>query len=39
MAHFEWTTIQAVKELMKDEVKLFDKYKSWKDKQKKDEEK
>ncbi len=35
--HFEWTTIQAIKELIKDESKLFDKFNSWKNKIKKTE--
>jgi hypothetical protein len=39
MAHFEWTTIQAVKELLKDEKRLFDKFTSWKNKIKNAEEK
>lgn len=33
--HFQWTTIQAIKELLKDESKLFDKFNCWKDKIKK----
>lgn len=37
--HFEWTMIQTVKELMKDEVKLFEKFNSWKNKIKKAEAK
>lgn len=36
--HFEWTTIKAVKELLKDEKRLFDKFNSWKNKIKKAEE-
>lgn len=35
--HFEWSTIQAIKELLKDEKKLFDKYLVWKNKFKKAE--
>ena len=30
--HFDWTAIQTVKELMKDENKLFEKFNSWKSK-------
>jgi hypothetical protein len=37
--HFEWTVIQAVKELLKDQKKLFDKFATWKNKFKKAEEK
>lgn len=37
--HFEWTTINAIKELIKDEKKLFEKFNSWKSKLKKTEEK
>lgn len=33
--HFEWTTIQAIKELLKDEKKLIEKFNSWKSKVKK----
>ncbi len=36
-AHFEWTAIQAIKEIMKDEKKLFDRFNTWKNKQKKAE--
>ena len=36
--HFEWTTIKAIKELLKDEKRLFDKFNSWKNKTKKAEE-
>lgn len=28
-AHFEWSTIQTVKELLKDEKKLFEKFNTW----------
>ena len=35
MAHFEWPTTRAIKELLKDENKLFEKFNSWKTKQKK----
>ncbi len=35
--HFEWSSIQAIKELLKDEKKLFDKFNSWKNKLKKAE--
>jgi hypothetical protein len=38
MAHFEWATIIAVKELLKDETKLFDKFNAWVKKIKKAEE-
>jgi hypothetical protein len=38
MTHFEWTKVQAIKELLKDEKKLFDKFNSWKNKIKKMEE-
>lgn len=37
MKHFEWTSIQAIKELLKDEKKLFDKFNAWKNKIKKAE--
>jgi hypothetical protein len=33
--HFEWTPIQTIKELLKDEKRLFDKFNSWKNKMKK----
>lgn len=36
--HFEWTAIQAIKELLKDEKKLFDKFNSWVKKIKKAEQ-
>jgi hypothetical protein len=36
--HFEWDSIQAVKELLKDESKLFEKFNAWKSKLKKPEE-
>jgi len=36
--HFEWTTLQAIKEVIKDEKKLIDKFNSWKSKQKKENE-
>lgn len=32
MKHFSWTKVQAIKELLKDETKLFDKFNSWKSK-------
>ncbi len=38
MKHFDWSTIHAVKELLKDEKKLFSKFNSWKSKIKKTEE-
>lgn len=34
MAHFEWTTVQAIKELLKDEKRLLDKFCTWKEKHK-----
>lgn len=34
--HFEWTRIQAIKELLSDEKKLFEKFNSWKMKNKKE---
>ena len=37
MGHFEWTTVQAVKELLIDKKKLFDKFNKWKNKNKKTE--
>jgi len=36
--HFDWTVIQTIKELMKDELKLFEKFNQWKIKIKKVEE-
>lgn len=36
--HFDWTPIQTIKELLKDEKRLFDKFNSWKNKIKKVEE-
>ncbi len=36
--HFDWTTIQCVKELLKDEDRLFEKFNSWKNKNKKVED-
>ena len=36
--HFEWTSIQTIKEILKDEKKLFDKFNAWKNKIKKAEE-
>jgi hypothetical protein len=36
--HFEWATVIAIKELLKDENKLFDKFNSWKNKIKKADE-
>lgn len=36
--HFDWTAIQTIKELLKDEKRLFDKFSSWKNKIKKTEE-
>ena len=38
MAHFEWTIIEAIKELLKDDKKLFDKFNAWKSKIKKVED-
>jgi hypothetical protein len=38
-AHFEWTKVQTIKELLKDEKRLFEKFNSWKSKIKKPEEK
>ena len=35
MDHFDWSKIQAIKELLKDEKKLLDKFTSWKNKVKK----
>lgn len=35
--HFNWTTIQAIKELQSDQHKLFDKFNAWKNKFKKAE--
>jgi len=37
--HFEWTIIQTIKEFLKDEKNLFDKFNNWKNKIKKAEEK
>lgn len=37
--HFEWTPMQTVKELFKDEKRLFEKFNSWKNKVKKGDEK
>ena len=37
--HFDWTAIQTIKELLKDEKKLFDKFNAWRNKIKKAEEK
>ncbi len=36
--HFEWTPIQAIKELLKDEKRLFEKFNAWKSRFKKAEE-
>ncbi len=36
--HFDWTKIQTIKELLKDEKRLFDKFNAWKNKIKKAEE-
>lgn len=36
--HFDWTIVQTIKELLKDEKRLFDKFNSWKNKIKKVEE-
>lgn len=36
--HFNWTTIQSIKELLKDEKRLFEKFNGWKQKTKKGEE-
>lgn len=36
--HFDWTSIQTIKELLKDEKRLFDKFNAWKNKIKKVEE-
>lgn len=36
--HFSWDTIEAIKELMKDQKKLFEKFNSWKSKLKTKEE-
>ncbi len=38
MAHFKWTATEAIKELLKDDKKLFEKFNVWKSKQKKMEE-
>ncbi len=35
--HFDWTNIQTITELLKDEKKLFDKFNTWKNKQAKQE--
>ncbi len=35
--HFSWSPVQAIKELLKDEKRLFDKFNGWKDKIKKTE--
>jgi hypothetical protein len=37
--HFSWSRIQAIKELMKDDKRLFDKFSQWKNKHKKVEAK
>jgi transposase-like protein len=36
--HFEWTKVDAIKELLKDKKKLFEKFSAWKNKIKKTEE-
>jgi hypothetical protein len=36
--HFSWDTIEAIKELIKDQKKLFEKFNSWKSKLKTKEE-
>lgn len=36
--HFDWTSIKTIKELLKDEKRLFDKFNAWKNKIKKVEE-